>query len=105
MGSLILAVGYDPLADDARGFGIAWYARTAVGGTSAADQLNRAIDTNDLARVEELLAANPELRQVLIDEVPLQRVSHPGRIPLMELLVRYGADVNGLRWGWFPALF
>jgi hypothetical protein len=24
---------------------------------------------------------------------------------MMELLVRHGADVNGLRWGWFPVLF
>ena len=70
-----------------------------------AGQLNQAINSNDLVRVEELLTANPELRQVLIGEVPLQRVSQPGRIPMMELLVRYGADVNGLAWGWFPAMF
>ncbi len=24
---------------------------------------------------------------------------------MMELLVRHGADVNGLCWGWFPVLF
>jgi len=70
-----------------------------------AGQLNQAINANDLARVEELLTLNPELRQVLIDEVPLQRVAQPGRIPMMELLVRHGADANGLCWGWFPALF
>ena len=68
-------------------------------------QLNQAIDANDLARVDQLLTANPELRQVLIDDVPLQRVAQPGRIPMMDLLVRHGADVNGLCWGWFPALF
>ncbi|MBV8845641.1 MAG: ankyrin repeat domain-containing protein [Bryobacterales bacterium] len=70
-----------------------------------AGRLNQAINANDLARVEELLTANPELRQVLIDEVPLQRVAQPRRIPMMDLLVRHGADVNGLCWGWFPALF
>jgi len=32
-------------------------------------------------------------------------VAQPGRIPMMELLVRHGADVNGLRWGWFTVLF
>lgn len=71
----------------------------------ASDRLNQAINANDLARVQELLAANPELRQVLIDDVPMQYVAQPGRIPMMDLLVRHGADVNGLRWGWFPALF
>ncbi len=71
----------------------------------AAGRLNHAINANDLARVRELLTANPALRQVLVDDVPLQRVAQPGRIPMMELLAGYGADVNGLRWGWFPALF
>jgi ankyrin repeat protein len=70
-----------------------------------AGELTQAINRNDLARVEALLASNPELRDVLIRDVPLQRVAQPGRIPMMELLVRYGADVNGLCWGWFPALF
>lgn len=70
-----------------------------------AGQLRQAIDRNDLARVETLLTANPGLRQILIDDVPLQRVAQPGRVPMMELLVRYGADVNGLCWGWFPVLF
>lgn len=68
-------------------------------------QLKQAIAANDLARVQELLTSNPELRQVLIDDVPLMRVAQPGRIPMMELLVRHGADVNGLCWGWFPVLF
>lgn len=68
-------------------------------------RLNQAINTNDLAGVQQLLAGHPELRQVLVDEVPLQRVAQPGRIPMMDLLVRHGADVNGLAWGWFPALF
>ena len=70
-----------------------------------AGELRHAIDRNDVVRVEALLASNPELRDVLIGDVPLQRVAQPGRIPMMELLVRYGADVNGLCWGWFPALF
>lgn len=69
-----------------------------------AGELRHAIDANDLARVEALLAS-PELRQVLLDDAPLQRVAQPGRVPMMELLVRYGADVNGLCWGWFPVLF
>lgn len=70
-----------------------------------AGQLKEAIQANDLGRVEELLTGNPGLRQVLIDDVPLQRVAQPGRIPMMELLVRHGADVNGLAGGWFPVLF
>jgi ankyrin repeat protein len=60
---------------------------------------------NDLARVDALLTADPVLRQFLIDDVSLMAVAQPGRIPMMELLVRNGADVNGLRWGWFPVLF
>ena len=76
-----------------------------IDGLKVASQLKQAINTNNLARVEELLTANPDLRQVLIDDVPLQRVAQPGRIQMMELLVRHGADVNGLCWGWFPVLF
>lgn len=71
----------------------------------ASGQLKQAIAANDLARVQELLTSNPGLRQVLIDDVPLMAVSQPGRIPMMELLVRHGADVNGLCYGWFPVLF
>lgn len=70
-----------------------------------AGELKQAIRANDLTRVDELLTGDPELRQLLIDDVPLQRVAQPGRIPMMELLVRHGADVNGLAWGWFPVLF
>lgn len=68
-------------------------------------QLTQAIAANDVARVDALLTANPELRQFLIDDVSLMAVAQPGRIPMMELLVRHGADVNGLRWGWFSVLF
>jgi ankyrin repeat protein len=70
-----------------------------------AGELRQAINKNDLVRAQALLASNPGLRQVVIDDVPLQAVAQPGRIPIMELLVRHGADVNGLRWGWFPVLF
>ena len=70
-----------------------------------AGQLRLAISRRDLARIDALLTANASLRQVLIDDVPLQALAQPGCIPIMELLVRHGADVNGLRWGWFPALF
>ena len=70
-----------------------------------AGQLRQAMSARDLPRIEKLLTSNPELRQVLIDDVPLQWAAQPGGIPMMELLVRHGADVNGLRWGWFPALF
>jgi hypothetical protein len=70
-----------------------------------AGELRQAIGSNDLARVEDLLASNPGLRDVLIADVPLQRVAQPGRVPMMELLVRHGANVNGLCWGWFPVLF
>lgn len=68
-------------------------------------QIKQAIAANDLARVEGLLELNPDLKRVLIDEVPLMEVAQRGRVRMMELLVRYGADVNGLRWGWFPVLF
>jgi hypothetical protein len=70
-----------------------------------AGELKQAIGGNDLARVEVLLSSNAELRDVLIADAPLQRVAQPGRIPMMELLVRHGADANGLCWGWFPVLF
>jgi hypothetical protein len=70
-----------------------------------AGRLGDAIRANDLARVADLLTSKPRLRQVLIETVPLQAQAQPGRIPMMELLVRHGADVNGLCWGWFPVLF
>jgi ankyrin repeat protein len=70
-----------------------------------AGELRQAIRQHDLARMEALLIANPSLRKVLIDDVPLQALAQPGCVPIMELLVRYGADVNGLCWGWFPVIF
>jgi ankyrin repeat protein len=73
--------------------------------TDEVNDLEQAIASNDLARVQELLTTNSELHQILIDDVPLMALAQPGRIPMMELLVRHGADVNGLRWGWFPVLF
>jgi hypothetical protein len=68
-------------------------------------RLQHAIAANEVAAVEELLSSKPELRQVLIQDVPLMRVAQRGRIPMMDVLVRHGADVNGLCWGWFPVLF
>jgi ankyrin repeat protein len=68
-------------------------------------RLQHAIAANDVAAVRELLSSMPELRQFLIEDVPLIRVAQRGRIPMMEVLVRHGADVNGLCWGWFPVLF
>src|ERR1043166_8598326 len=59
---------------------------------TTADELRRAINQRDLARVDALLTGNPSLRQVLIDDVPLQALAQPGCIPIMELLVRRGAD-------------
>src|SRR5580765_2126469 len=70
-----------------------------------AGELRQAINRNDLARVAILLSSKPDLRHALVADVPLQRVAQPGRIPMMELLVRHGADVNGLCWGWFPVPF
>lgn len=70
-----------------------------------AGELRQAIRRHDLARIDALLTANTNLRQVLIDDVPLQALAQPGCTPIMELLVRHGADVNGLCWGWFPVLF
>jgi hypothetical protein len=72
---------------------------------TTADELRRAINQRDLARIDALLTGDPSLRQVLIDDVPLQAVAQPGCIPIMELLARHGADLNGLCWGWFPVLF
>jgi hypothetical protein len=69
-----------------------------------AGQLKQAIAANDLARVRELLTTKPELHRALAEDAALMPTA-PGRIPMMELLVRHGADVNGLCWGWFPVLF
>src|SRR5262245_44382508 len=41
-------------------------------------ELRQAIDRNDLARVEALLASSAELRSILVADVPLQRVAQPG---------------------------
>lgn len=70
-----------------------------------AGELRQAITRRDMPRIDALLTANPSLRQVLIDDVPLQALAQPGCIPIMELLVRHGADVNGQYWGCFPVLF
>jgi len=91
----------------ARQYGFASWAKLKhqVESLNGTGRLRQAIASNDLARGEELLASKPGLRQVLIDDVPLQAQAQPGRTPMMELLVHHGADVNGLCWGWFPVLF
>ena len=66
-------------------------------------KLKQAIATGEVAAVERLLAASPELRLLLIEE--LMCASQPGQTAKMEFLVRVGADVNGLCWGWFPVIF
>jgi ankyrin repeat protein len=68
-------------------------------------QLKQAIRANDFAGVERLLGSKPELREVLTDPVLLMSMAQPGRISMLELLVRHGADVNGLCWGSFPVIF
>jgi hypothetical protein len=70
-----------------------------------AGELRQAIKRHDVPRIDALLTSNPELRKVLIDDVPLQALAQPGGIPIMDLLVRYGADVNGMLGGCFPVLF
>jgi hypothetical protein len=70
----------------------------------ALGQLQHAVACNDVPRVEALLTASPELRQAVIDNEVLIPPA-PGRMPMMELLLRHGADVNALCWGWFPLLF
>jgi ankyrin repeat protein len=113
-----------------------------------AGQLKQAIDTNDLARVKQMMTRNPELHRAPIGyrkngpltwvaecRVPWERPSpvrlamaewmidhgsdiHQGgdgplaraalfgyRIPMMELLVARGADVNALWSGYFPIIF
>jgi hypothetical protein len=64
-----------------------------------ASQLKQAIATGEVAAVEKLLAASPEFRLLLIEE--LMCASQPGQTAKMEFLVRAGADVNGRCWGWF----
>ena len=66
-------------------------------------QLKQAIRARDLGLIEELLADSPDLRPLLVQE--LMYASQPGQVPKMELLVRAGADVNGLCYGWFPVIF
>lgn len=67
-------------------------------------QLEQAIQCNDVSRVEALLTSNAALRQHVRDDESIMPAHH-GRIPMMELLFRYGANVNGLCMGWFPLLF
>jgi ankyrin repeat protein len=111
-------------------------------------QLKQAIDTNDLARVTELMTRHPELHRAPLGygkdgpltwvaecrvpwespsparlamatwmiengsgvhqggDGPLMRAALNGyRIPMMELLVSHGADVNALWHGHFPIIF
>jgi hypothetical protein len=68
-----------------------------------AGQLKQAIATGDPAQIKKLVASDPELHPLLVEE--LMCASQPGQAPKMELLVRAGADVNGPCWGWFPVLF
>jgi ankyrin repeat protein len=111
-------------------------------------QLKRAIDTNDIVRVETLMTSNPTLhsaplgygkdgpltwvaecrvpweppspvRLAMADwmithgsdvhqggDGPLMRAAlNAYRIPMMELLVSHGANVNGLWHGHFPIIF
>ena len=68
-----------------------------------AGQLKHAIACNDVVRVEALLTSNAALRQLVRDDAVMP--AGPGRTPMMELLFRYGADVNALCMGWFPVLF
>jgi ankyrin repeat protein len=111
-------------------------------------QLEQAIDTNDLARVKNLMTRNPELHRAPLGyfkngpltwvaecrvpweppsparlamakwmiengsdvhqggDGPLMRAALKGnRIPMMELLVSYGADVNAEWNGDFPIIF
>jgi hypothetical protein len=113
-----------------------------------AGQLKEAIDTNDLARVKNLMTRNPELHRAPLGygkngpltwlaecrvpreppgaarlamakwmiengsdvhqggDMPLMRAALNGcRIPMMELLVTYGADVNAQCGGDFPIIF
>ena len=69
-----------------------------------AGQLTHAIGCNDVSRVDELLTSSAALREFVRDDECIMP-TQPGRIPMMELLWRYGASVNGLCMGWFPLLF
>jgi ankyrin repeat protein len=116
-------------------------------GNDPKEALKLAIHRDDLAHVQQLLAAHPELRHAPIGygdagpltwaaecrglphatpgrlalaawliqtgcdvhqdgDAPLMRASLDGsRIPMMQLLVRHGANVNAAWQGWFPILF
>ncbi|MET0555283.1 MAG: ankyrin repeat domain-containing protein [Vicinamibacteria bacterium] len=112
------------------------------------EQLRQAIDTNDVARVQELMTRNPTMHRAPLGygedgpltwvaecrvpweppgparlaiatwmiehgsdvhqggDGPLMRAALNGyRIPMMELLVSHGADVNALWHGHFPIIF
>jgi hypothetical protein len=91
----------------ARAYGFASWPRLKhhVESLERAGELRQAIRRHDLARIDALLTSHPDLRQVLIDDVPLQALAQPGCIPIMDLLVRHGADVNAMAAGCFPVLF
>lgn len=66
------------------------------------EELKKAIKADDLARVDAMLKAKPASREVLSEELP---TPGPKRAAMFELLLRHGADINWLCWGWFPLLF
>jgi len=106
---LVRAGGSASLADAqlqiARQYGFASWPKLKqhVESLELAGQLKQAVACNDVLRVEELLTSNAALRQVVRDDIGMP--TQPGRTPMMELLLRYGADVNELCMGWFPVLF
>ncbi len=62
-----------------------------------------ATSSNRLAIAQWLIDHGSDVHQN--GDGPLACSSHAKCIPMMELLVKNGADVNGLWMGWFPVLF
>jgi hypothetical protein len=98
---LVRAGATSPLADAqlqiARQYGFASWPRLKqhVESLEQAGQLKHAIECNAVSRVDELLTSSAALRQLVRDDECIMP-TRPGPIPMMELLWRYGASVNGL---------
>lgn len=90
----------------AREYGFASWARLKahVESLDRTGQLKTAIQGNNVERVTELITAYP----TLIHQdggAPLVRALAPDRLPMLKVLIGFGANVNAEVWGWFPMIF